>query len=142
VKGVPVSRPAAPAELDFVAQASAELAVVADDVGAEQGKKGSAMTGQDFLDLLSAGRELYAQLYKDKAPSPEAFRAAQVVQEQSLRVARALLDPKAPLMGQVRRLLAVWNVFNQEMASAASQGALDAIEEEARLFASQVEQSV
>jgi hypothetical protein len=45
-------------------------------------------------------------------------------------------------MGQVRRLLAVWNVFNQEMASAASQGALDAIEEEARLFASQVEQSV
>ncbi|MFA5138730.1 MAG: hypothetical protein WC728_05795 [Elusimicrobiota bacterium] len=144
VRGAPVAlpRPATPAELDFVAKASAELAVLADDIGAEQGKKGGAMTGQDFLDLIDAGCARYNDLYAGKAPSPEAFRVARVVQEQTLRVARALLDPKAPLMGQVRRVLSVWNVFNQEMAAAASKGTLEAIEEDARLFASQVEQSV
>lgn len=140
--GQVLHRAATPAELDFAAKASAELAVIADDIGAERGKKGSGMTGQDFLDLVEAGQARYAELYKDKAPSPEAFKAARTVQEQALRMVRALVDPKAPLMGQVRRALAVWNVFNQEMAAAASKGTLEAIEEEARLFASQVERSV
>jgi hypothetical protein len=60
-----------------------------------------------------------------------------------LRVVRALLTPNQPLNTQVRRLLSVWQVFNQEMARAAAEkGTLEAVTDEAALFASQVEASV
>ena len=59
-----------------------------------------------------------------------------------VRVVKAMLKPGEPLNGQIRRILSVWNVFNQEMEAAAQKGSFSAIEDEARLFASQVEQSV
>ncbi|MEQ1918547.1 MAG: hypothetical protein ABL955_05060, partial [Elusimicrobiota bacterium] len=47
-----------------------------------------------------------------------------------------------PLTDSVHRALAVWQVFDQEMAIAASKGTLEAIVADAKLFASQVEASV
>ncbi|MBI5211194.1 MAG: hypothetical protein HY927_14575 [Elusimicrobia bacterium] len=136
------SRAATPQDLGFAARASAELASLADDAAAERGLKAGAMTGQDFLDILLEGRARYALQRQARAPSPAAFAAAQAVQAGTLRMARALLDPKAPLSGQIRRLLSVWQVFNQAMEEAAEKGTLEAVEAEASLFASQVERSV
>jgi len=59
-----------------------------------------------------------------------------------LRVARALIPADQPLSGSIRRALAVWQVFDQEMSIAASKGSLDAVVADAKLFASQVEASV
>jgi len=136
----PVVLKATPEELAFAAGAAAQLALLADDIGEERGWKSSRMSGQDFLDMLEAGRERW--IAQQKAPSPEAARAAGAVQESLLRIVKALLKPEEPLQGQVRRALSVWNVFDQEMAAASEKGTLEAVEAEARLFASQVEQSV
>jgi hypothetical protein len=55
---------------------------------------------------------------------------------------KAMLKPGEPLDGKIRRILSVWNVFNQAMEEAAQKGSTQAVEDEARLFAQQVEQSV
>ena len=129
--------PASPEELDFAAGASHGLALRADDLGAEKGFKSSRMSGADFLGLLEEAR-----VSAPAAPSPAAGAAAREVEAQVLRVARALIPAEKPLSESVRRALAVWQVFDQELAVAASKGKLDAIVAEARLFASQVEESV
>lgn len=136
----PVVPKASSEELAFAAGAAAQLALAADDIGEERGLKSSRMTGKDFLDMLEAGRARW--LSRTAAPTPEAARAAAGVQESILRIAKALLKEEEPLQGQVRRLLAVWDVFNQEMALAADKGTLEAVEADARLFAEQVERSV
>ena len=71
-----------------------------------------------------------------------AYAAARTVQAGMARIVKALLKAEEPLTPQIRRVLSVWNVFNQEMAAAAEKGSLSAVEEEALLFASRVEQSV
>ncbi|MBI5241798.1 MAG: hypothetical protein HY926_15100 [Elusimicrobia bacterium] len=137
-----VSRDSTPEELAFVSKAALELAVLAEDWGAERGLKASRMTGKDFLSMLDAGLARYEERHQAQAPSPRAYAAARVVQAQAVRMVKALLKTEEPLYPQVRRILSVWNVFNQEMEAAAAKGSASAIEEEARLFASQVERSV
>jgi hypothetical protein len=129
-------------ELVFTARASADLASAAEDWGAEHGQKFSRMSAQDFLAMLDAGMSRYAAQNQAKAPSPQAYAAALTVQTQLVRLVKAMLKPGEPLDGQIRRILSVWNVFNQEMQGAAEKGSTQAIEDEARLFASQVEQSI
>jgi hypothetical protein len=134
--------PASQEELTFTAQASAGLASAAEDWGAEHGRKFSRMGGQEFLEMLDAGMARYAQQNQAKAPSPQAYAAALTVQTQLVRLVKAMLKPGEPLDGQIRRILSVWNVYNQAMQEAAEKGSTQAIEDEARLFAQQVEQSV
>ncbi|MBI5201637.1 MAG: hypothetical protein HY925_08645 [Elusimicrobia bacterium] len=132
---------ASEAELAFVAGASAELAKLADEIGAERGVKASAMTGADFLALIEAGRARFAA--QAQAPTRRAYQGALSVQANLARVARALLVPGEPVKPQLPRLLSVWQVFTQEMQGAASEKkTVDAIEDDAKLFAEQVEQSV
>ncbi|MBI5625504.1 MAG: hypothetical protein HY924_17130 [Elusimicrobia bacterium] len=131
--------PATQEELSFTAQASLNFALAADDVGVERGHKANTMKGQDFLDMLV---EADKRLSQAKAPSLRTREAASVVRQQVIRVVRALIDPAKPLAPQVRRVLSVWQVFNQEMEAASAKGLLEAIEAEARLFAEQVEASV
>ena len=154
VSAAPLVSPAAPAEtasagpqaskeeLAFTAKAALDLAVLAEDWGAERGMKASGMTGQDFLAMLDAGMALYAERHEAKAPSPQAYAAARTVQAQVVRMVKAMLKTGEPLNGQIRRILSVWNVFNQAMEEAAHKGTTSAVADEARLFASQVEQSV
>lgn len=130
------------AELDFAAQASLLFSVLADDLGAQRSRKGSRMTGQDFIFLLGDAKALFALQNKELAPSPQAYKASMTVVESILRIVDALLAPEAPLAGQVRRMLSVWQVFNQAMLEASEKGTLEAIEEDALLFARQVEESV
>lgn len=139
---VPAAPQASQEELAFTAKAALDLATLAEDWGAERGLKSSRMQGQDFLDMLDAGLARYAEQYRSKAPSPQAYAAARTVQAQVVRLVKAMLKPGEPLDGQIRRILSVWNVFNQEMTEAARKGSTQAIEDEARLFAEQVEQSV
>ncbi|MFA6317472.1 MAG: hypothetical protein WC943_08635 [Elusimicrobiota bacterium] len=133
------SSPATEAELSFAAEASLKFALAADDVGAQQGLKAGTMKGRDFLGMLA---EADKRLSTEKAPSPRSRDAAAAVRQQVLRVVRALLKPDEPLGPQIRRVLSVWQVFNQEMTGAAEKGLLEAVEAEARLFAEQVEASV
>lgn len=132
---------ATPAELEHAAQAAARLASLADDMGDERGQKAGRMTGSEFIALLEAARQRSDSQDSD-APSPAAARAARVVRAQIVRVVRALTDPHLPLSDGIRRTLSVWQVFDSEMAEAARKGNLEAVEAEARLFASQVEASV
>ena len=129
-------------ELAFASKAALELAVLAEEWGAEHGMKASQMTGKDFLAMVEAGMARYEERNKAGAPSPRAYAAARTVQAGMARIVKALLKAEEPLYPQIRRVLSVWNVFNQEMAATAEKGSLSAIEEEALLFASQVEQSV
>ncbi|MBI5883945.1 MAG: hypothetical protein HZB91_12675 [Elusimicrobia bacterium] len=127
-------------ELSFAAQASLRFGLAADDVGAERGLKAGAVLGQDFLAMLA---EAHRRLSETGAgPSPKARESARTVREQVIRVVRALIKQDEPLGPRIRRILSVWQVFNQEMEGAAAKGSLEAIEAEARLFADQVEQSV
>lgn len=128
---------ASPEELAFAAGASRALAARADDLAGESGLKASGMTGGDFLALLERARAS-----APPAPSPAAAAAAREVEIQVVRVARALLPADRPLSEGIGRAMAVWQVFDQEMALAAEKGALGAVVAEARLFASQVEASV
>jgi hypothetical protein len=129
-------------ELAFAARSSLDLAALAEDWGAERGLKFSRMQGQDFLGMIAGGMARYAEQYRAQAPSPQAYAAAATVQAQAIRMVKAILKPGEPLEGQIRRTLSVWNVFNQAMEEASQKGSLQAIEDEARLFADQVEQSV
>jgi hypothetical protein len=133
---------AASGELAFTARASLDLALLAEEWGAERGLKSSRMKGQDFLDMLDGGMARYAEQHQALAPSPRAYAAARAVQAQVVRLVKAMLKPQEPLNGQIRRILSVWQVFNQEMEAAAQKGGLKAIEDEAALFAAQVEASV
>jgi hypothetical protein len=134
--------PNSPEELAFASKAALELAILAEDWGAERGMKAGKMTGKDFLAMVEAGMARYEERNKSGAPSPQAYAAARTVQAGMARIVKALLKAEEPLTPQIRRVLSVWNVFNQEMAAAAEKGSLSAVEEEALLFASQVEQSV
>ncbi|MBI4346604.1 MAG: hypothetical protein HY553_07095 [Elusimicrobia bacterium] len=129
-------------ELAFAAGAAAELARLADELGAATGQKASAMSGRDFVALIETARSRFAADGGATAPSPAAFQAALVVHESIARVAVALLDPAQPVRPQLPRLLSVWQVFSQELEAASTEGTLEAIEAEAKLFASQVEDSV
>lgn len=126
-------------ELDYAANAATALSALADDIGAERGQKASRMSGGDFIDLVEAAR---ARADASDAPSPAASEIARVVRAQTVRVVRALTDPRKPLSESVKRTLSVWQVFGQVLAEAAAKGRLDDIAAEARLFASQVEDSV
>jgi hypothetical protein len=141
-KAIPKITPDSPDELVFAARSALELSVLAEAIGEERGRKVSRMTGKDFMNLLEEARERYAERQTDSAPSPRAFAAAQVVQEQIVRIVGLLVHPDEPLSVHVNRALGVWNVFNQELARVAQEkGTLDSIETEARLFARQVEDS-
>ena len=141
--GAAVSAPAASkAELDFAADASAQLALLADDIAAEAGLRAGRMSGGDFLAVVEEAAARYAS-EAPGAPSEAARAAAVRVQAATLRMARALLKPGQPLGTQIRRLLSVWQVFNEEMSRAAAEkGTLEGVVSEAELFASQVEASV
>ncbi len=128
---------ATPAELTHVTGASASLAARADDLGAAKGLKAGTMSGSDFLGLLEE-----AARTSPPAPTPAAAEAALEVSRQVVRFARALIPAGKPLAESLSRALAVWQVFDQEMAIAASKGTLEAIVADAKLFASQVEDSV
>lgn len=141
--GAAVPVPASKAELDFAAYASAELAALADDLAAENGLRAGAMKGGDFIAVVEAAAARWSAEAGTRAPSPRAVAAGTAAQAGMLRVVRALLTPDQPLNTQVRRLLSVWQVYNQEMTRvAAEKGTLEAVTDEAALFASQVEASV
>ncbi|MBI2362200.1 MAG: hypothetical protein HYV15_02305 [Elusimicrobia bacterium] len=139
--GAEVAPPAASkAELDFAADASARVALLADDIAAEAGYRSSRMSGADFTAVVA---EAAAREDAAAAPTPQAQAAAVRVRAALLRVVRALLRPEQPLNTQVRRLLSVWQVFNEEMSRAAAEkGSLEGVAAEAELFAEQVERSV
>ena len=84
----------------------------------------------------------YAKTFQAQSPSPRAYAAAVTVQKQMIRIVKAMLKPEEPLGPQIRRILSVWQVFNEAMEEAAEKGTTTAIEDEAKLFASQVERSV
>ncbi|MDD5301974.1 MAG: hypothetical protein PHS14_02610 [Elusimicrobia bacterium] len=128
---------AAPAELAFALSASPSLAARADDLADSKGLKAGRMSGADFLSILEEARAS-----APAAPTPAADAAAREITAQVVRFARALIPADKPLADSVRRALAVWQVFDQEMSIAASKGTLEAIVADATLFASQVEASV
>lgn len=134
--------PASAEELAFAAGSALELARLADDIGAERGLKAKAMTGADFAAIIQAARARYAATAAASAPSPRALTAALAVQAHAERMARALLSRSEPLDSQIRRLLSVWTVLNQELEVAAGRSSVEAVEAEAKLFADQVEQSI
>ncbi len=126
-----------PEELSYVLDATKSLAERADELGSAKGLKAATMSGGDFTGLLDEARAS-----APKAPTPAAEAAAQAVTTHLVRVARALIPADKPLRESLPRALAVWQVFDQEMAIAAEKGGLSAVVEDAQLFASQVEDSV
>lgn len=135
---VPV--PATRAELDYAAGAAFALGQAADDLGAESGLRVSRMGGADFIALVEEARA--RQDAAGGGPSARADAAAKDVRAAVLRVVRALVRPDLPMSVQAPRLMSVWQVMTQELSRAAESGALDAVLEDAALFASQVESSV
>lgn len=133
----PDSPASTPEELAFVSAVSPGLAARADDLAAAKGLKAARMSGAEFLAVLDETRGS-----GPAAPTPAAAAAAKEIESQLVRVARALIPADQPLSGSIRRALAVWQVFDQELAIAASKGSLDGVVEDAKLFASQVEDSV
>ncbi|MBI5597703.1 MAG: hypothetical protein HY928_16570 [Elusimicrobia bacterium] len=138
--GAEVTPPApSQAELDFAADASGRVALLADDIAAEAGYRSIRMSGADFSAVVA---EAAAREDAAAAPTPQAGAAAVRVRAALLRVVKALLKPEQPLNTQVRRLLSVWQVFNEEMARAAAEKrTLEGVAAEAELFAEQVESS-
>lgn len=132
----PVSRE----ELDYAAGAAFSLGQAADDLGAESGLRVSKMGGADFISLVEEARR--RQDAAEGAPSPRAAAAAKDVRAAVLRVVRALVRPDLPMATQAPRLMSVWQVMTQELSRAAEAGTLEAVLEDAALFASQVEQSI
>lgn len=128
---------ASPEELSFALGASQALAARADDLGAAKGLKARTMSGADFVGMLDAARGSGAP-----APTPAAAAAVKEIESAVVRFARALIPADKPLVDSLSRALAVWQVFDQEMAIASSKGSLGAIVADAQLFASQVEASV
>lgn len=131
------SAPSTPEENEFALAATKSLAERADEIGSAKGLKAGTMTGGDFAGLLDEARKT-----APKGPSPAADRAAAQVNAAIVRVVRALIPADQPLKQGLPRALAAWQVFDQEMAIAAQKGGLTAIEADAALFASQVEESV
>ncbi len=131
---VPDAPPSADAE--FALAASPSLASRADDLGSAKGLKAATMNGAQFVGLLEQ-----ASASPRPAPNPAAGAAAREVETALVRVMRALIAAEKPVKESLPRALAVWQVFDQEMAIAAKSG-LDAIIADARPFASQVEASV
>lgn len=127
---------ASPEELAFAVGASQSLAARADDLAASKGLKAGRMSGADFLAILEEARGS-----APAAPTTAAAAAAREIESQVVRVARALIPANKPLADSIRRALAVWQVFDQEMGIAASKGTLEEVVADARLFASQVEAS-
>ncbi len=128
---------ATPEELSFAVGASQALAARADDFGASKGLKARTMSGADFTGMLDEARGSGAP-----APTPAAAAAVAEIESAVVRFARALIPADKPLVDSLSRALAVWQVFDQEMTIAASKGGLEAIAADAKLFASQVEDSV
>lgn len=128
---------ATPEELAFAVGASQALAARADDLGAAKGLKARTMSGADFTGMLDEARGSGAA-----APTPAAAAAVKEIESAVVRFARALIPGDKPLVDSLSRALAVWQVFDQEMAIAASKGSLEAVVADAKLFASQVEDSV
>lgn len=128
---------ASPAELTYAAGASQSLAARTDDLADSKDLKAGRMSGADFLAVLEEARGT-----APAAPTPAADAAAREITAQVVRVAHALIPADKPLTDSIRRALAVWQVFDQEMGIAASKGTLEAIVADAKLFASQVEASV
>lgn len=128
---------ATPGELAFAVGASQALAARADDLGAAKGLKARTMGGAEFVGMLDAARGSGAP-----APTPAAAAAVKSIESAVVRFARALIPADKPLVDSLSRALAVWQVFDQEMAIASSKGSLEAIIADAELFASQVEDSV
>lgn len=127
-------------ELDSVSGAAFALAQLADDIGAEAGMLVSRMKGSDFIATVAeAGSRLDAAAAE---PSRRAAAAAKAVRAATLRLVRALVKPEAPMALQSVRLMAVWQVLNQELLSAAVAGGIDAVVADAELFAVQVEGSI
>lgn len=126
-----------PEEMSYVLGATKSLAERADELGSAKGLKAATMSGGDFTGLLEEARAS-----APKAPTPAAESAAQAVTSHLVRVARALIPADKPLRESLPRALAVWQVFDQEMAIAADKGGLAAVVADAQLFASQVEESV
>ncbi len=143
ITGAALSAPSAPGsfvstpeELVFISAVSPGLAARADDLAAAKGLKASRMTGAEFLAVLDEARGS-----GPAEPTPAAAAAAKEIETQLVRVARALIPADQPLSGSINRALAVWQVFDQELAIAASKGSLDAVVADAKLFAAQVEDS-
>lgn len=136
--GVPA--PATREELDYAAGAAFSLGQAADDLGAESGLRVSKMGGADFIALVEEARR--RQDASEGAPSPRAAAAAKDVRAAVLRVVRALVKPELPMSTQTPRLMSVWQVMTQELSRAAEAGTLDAVLQDAALFAKQVEESV
>ncbi|MCR4296671.1 MAG: hypothetical protein NUW21_14155, partial [Elusimicrobia bacterium] len=107
------------------------------DLGAAKGLKARTMSGAEFVGMLDEARGSGAP-----APTPAAAAAVAEIESAVVRFARALIPADKPLVDSLSRALAVWQVFDQEMAIAASKGTLEAIAADATLFASQVEASV
>ena len=135
-----VPAPASREELDFVAGEAFALGQAADDLSAKSGLRVSKMGGSDFIALVEEARR--RQDAAPEAPSPRAAAAAKDVRAAVLRVVRALVKPELPMATQAPRLMSVWQVMTQELSRAAEAGALDAVLQDAALFASQVESSV
>jgi hypothetical protein len=129
-------------ERTFAVIAGPELAFIADNLSGQRNMKASRINGKDFLVLIEEARSLFILQHKSNAPSPKALLCAIKVQDQLLRVAHAMIKPQEPLEGQIRMFLSVWQTFNQALAEKLDQGTLKAIEDEAVLFAQQVEASV
>jgi hypothetical protein len=130
---------ASPEELDFAARATERLAARADDLAVERGLRIRAMRGAEFLALVDEARVRADR--EEAAPTPAAAAAAKEVHDSLMRVLRALIPAERPLTDSLARALSVWQVMGQEMTAAAKLGTLAAISGDARLFASQVEQS-
>lgn len=128
---------ATPEELAFAVGASQALAARADDLGAAKGLKARTMSGGDFTGMLDEARGSGAA-----APTPAAAAAVKEIESAVVRFARALIPADKPLVDSLSRALAVWQVFDQELSIAASKGSLEAVVADAKLFASQVEDSV
>lgn len=135
-----VPAPASREELDYAAGAAFALGLAADDLGAASGLRVSKMGGADFIALVDEARR--REDAAEGAPSPRAAAAAKDVRAAVLRVVRALVKTDLPMSTQAPRLMSVWQVMTQELARAAEAGTLEAILQDAALFASQVEQSV
>jgi hypothetical protein len=126
----------------FAAKSSWLLGRTADELGAAKGQTSGKMTTHDFVGLLREAQEQFIKTHESEAPTREAFKAAVTVNESIIRIVAALGKKNEPLHNQIRRILSVWQIFNQAMEEAAERGTLGDVIGEAKLFAYQVEQSI
>ena len=121
--------------LESVKKASAQLAVLADEIAAGKGLKIGDMQGKDFIAAIEQASNELSRMEKGEGTLK--------VRDSMVRIVRALIKPDLPLKPQMARLLSVWQVFDQELARVASEtGSIEAVFKDAVLFAEQVENSV